>query len=576
MKKSILSLSAAVALGGLGLVSTASAIVVYDNTSAPIGAPNGTPPTAGTAMLQHPAGTGHILLVPYFSAQGSNATLINIVNTDAVNGKAVKVRFRGASNSDDLLDFTLLMSPGDVWSGSVSVGNDGVAKITHAGDETTCTLPRANSGYWNPEDSGGLSAPFNTLRLPNIGTPGQALLTREGYVEILNMADIWPDAAAGSVFTNIKHVANVAPCGATLDELASEEVLNNTDANKRYDIASPTCGLMGSWTILNQEQMGAYSGAQTAMIITAETMGPSGTVASAAGGIAFFPQVEDKYGTADPTTSGTNPNLWSVTADPLLVGGALAAVAVDATTQTFGSTHVLAPVTALWYDLPDLSTPMVIATYTTPQQQADALAATLVKGNVMNEWMSYNGAVPFNTDWVVSQPTRRYHVAVDYAGNRALWSDGADPTNSAKQSVPTYVGYADAVLNSTAYGPMVCMTYGITAVNREEGSNVKTQGPSFSPGQRVTTGTCGEVFTVQFGTTSVLAAVDTPTSVAGTVAPLGGAGWAQLTVTSPSAELAGGLPTLGYAAIQFNNGTTSKIYNMTFPHRWTGSSNYSD
>ena len=65
-------------------------------------------------------GIGHILLVPYFTTQNGNSTLINIVNTDTVNGKAVKVRFRGGRDSDDIFDFQLFLSPGDVWTANIS------------------------------------------------------------------------------------------------------------------------------------------------------------------------------------------------------------------------------------------------------------------------------------------------------------------------------------------------------------------------------------------------------------------------------------------------------------------------
>lgn len=44
----------------------------------------------------NPNGDGHILLVPYYTVQDGNVTAFNIVNTDTKNGKAVKVRFRGA------------------------------------------------------------------------------------------------------------------------------------------------------------------------------------------------------------------------------------------------------------------------------------------------------------------------------------------------------------------------------------------------------------------------------------------------------------------------------------------------
>ena len=48
MKKSILSLSAAVALGGLGFAGAANAIAVFDTDGA-----------AGGVVVLHPAGTGH-------------------------------------------------------------------------------------------------------------------------------------------------------------------------------------------------------------------------------------------------------------------------------------------------------------------------------------------------------------------------------------------------------------------------------------------------------------------------------------------------------------------------------------
>ena len=60
----------------------------------------------GDALVVNDGGIGHALITPYFTAQNGNATLISLVNTDLANGKALKVRFRGASNSDDILDFT--------------------------------------------------------------------------------------------------------------------------------------------------------------------------------------------------------------------------------------------------------------------------------------------------------------------------------------------------------------------------------------------------------------------------------------------------------------------------------------
>ena len=68
MKKSTLALSIAAAIGSLGLAGAANA-----------------------AMSVDAGGIGHQLVFPYFSAQGDNATLLSITNTDTTNGKLVKV-----------------------------------------------------------------------------------------------------------------------------------------------------------------------------------------------------------------------------------------------------------------------------------------------------------------------------------------------------------------------------------------------------------------------------------------------------------------------------------------------------
>ena len=98
--------------------------------------------TSASAQLMGPGATttatqlrwssdepGHQLITPYFSTQGDNNTLLSYVNTDRVSGKLLKVRFRGAVNGDTLLDFMVLLAPGDVWTASLSQGVDGITRI---------------------------------------------------------------------------------------------------------------------------------------------------------------------------------------------------------------------------------------------------------------------------------------------------------------------------------------------------------------------------------------------------------------------------------------------------------------
>ena len=54
------------------------------------------------------------------------------------------MRFRSASNSDDLLDFQVFLSPGDVWTVAVVADANGLAQIVTA--DNTCTVPALASG----------------------------------------------------------------------------------------------------------------------------------------------------------------------------------------------------------------------------------------------------------------------------------------------------------------------------------------------------------------------------------------------------------------------------------------------
>lgn len=72
------------------------------------------------------------------------------------------------------------MSPGDVWTSAVTAGADGVATLTAA--DNTCTVPHLAKGQ---------AQAFVQTRLPSYADAAtKANLTREGYVEIFNMADI--------------------------------------------------------------------------------------------------------------------------------------------------------------------------------------------------------------------------------------------------------------------------------------------------------------------------------------------------------------------------------------------------
>lgn len=450
MKKSVLALSVAAVMGGVAGAASAQ---------------------TADQLVFNPEGVGHILIVPYFSAQSGNATLLNIVNTDTVNGKAVKIRFRGASNSDDIYDFQLFLSPSDVWTASITQGASGLARLTTT--DRSCTVPANVNGD------------FITSRL-NPALSGDALAneTREGYVEILNMGDIPSVAGTTSLWYATKHNASgTAPC--------TRSILDNltvSDARLR----NPTTGLMANWTIINVPQTTVWSGEAAA--IEARTSDGAGT-----GLNVYYPQ------RADPVAV---PNLVAVTADPLFLDGA---------------------VTAAQYDLPDLSTPYVLTgcLANCAQAQANELSFAMAATRVAAEYLS-TASINATTDWVVSKPTRRYYAAVDYTGSPSGGPVIVDNLND--NGVSTAVYYRRSTSTSTGNLQLGNATNGgkpyqacvqVTSVgwwDREERSP-DPEGPVISPGQpKQPPFLCGEV--------SVLG-INSPTS------PLG-ASVARVNATLPS------------------------------------------
>lgn len=548
MKKNVLALSIAAMIGGLGLAGIASAAVVPG--AAPLTA------TDATTLRISDAGVGHNLLVPYFNAQNNNMSVFHVVNTDTVNGKAVKVRFRSASNSDDILDFQLFLSPGDVWTAAVTQGSDGVAQITTA--DNSCTVPALVKNV--PQR-------FVTDRLNANLIPGdKANQTREGYVELFNMADIPPTlrvttgtGAANPLFTAIKHVNGVAPCS---NVAASRTLLNTTAIGNYTDPATaaaagfdtPSTGLMGDWYILNVPQTTTFSGASTSVVAINGTTG-----AAARGNFVHFPQ-----------TSGAAGDVNSLTADPLFRTGAFPANA--ATGGDYGTALTAATLTAAFYDLPDMSTPYSTApSATAPLTQAAQLTSALAATSVTNQYAT-DAVITAKTDWVFSMPTRRYSVVANYAARDAA-------TNTSGISAPNYRLFSRLVTapaiewfrpgntSVDSVGNICVNSDSQTFLDREEGGQAGA-GPIFSPGSP----TAGFAFC---GETSVLAFKDAGASVLGgnvarqtLTSGFAENGWGVINTTNGGP----GLPILGSSFQKLTNPNVgngvSGNFGITWPHRF--------
>jgi hypothetical protein len=391
-KQKLLAMSIAAVLSG-GIGNTHASETVYDS------------------------GVGHQLILPYFSTQNGNATLINLTNTDQTNGKAVKVRFRSGVDSDNIFDFQVFLSPGDVWSAAITQGADGRAQLSTT--DKSCTLPAS------------VNQSFTTTRLASYTWPDAVIhdineQTREGYVEVINMADIPqylddPATAGYSASTNvnplytaIKHVSGVAPCTqATLlgIEAAGGEVtapiaggLGASSYTGSQQVIAPTTGLMGHWVIINVPRTLTFSGpfaaikasGQTMVVYAGQTSGARAATHAAASRFISYPSFV-------AVANNIFPYL-RLTEDGVLLNQAQTGVV---TTDN---------------DFPDLSTPYEPGVTLLPGTQAANLSQAMLRENVVNEFLT-DPAVNAGTDWVISMPTRRYHVS-GRGANYGAASDG--------------------------------------------------------------------------------------------------------------------------------------------------------
>ena len=115
-------------------------------------------------------GLGDMAIIPYYTVQGDFVTGFHIINTSAAT-QVVKLRFRRASDSMDALDFNIVLSPKDEWTGFI---DDSSGTITVGTDDASCTAPL------EPYYSAG------QYPMPPLYAAG----AEEGYVEVIGMGEV--------------------------------------------------------------------------------------------------------------------------------------------------------------------------------------------------------------------------------------------------------------------------------------------------------------------------------------------------------------------------------------------------
>jgi len=198
---------------------------------------------AAQAVNLNPDGLGQVLIYPYYTTRTDahgNAfnSLLSVVNSTA-SVKAVKVRFLEGKNSREVLDFNLFLSPKDVWTAGVVPMGDGAGIVTN---DVSCTIPAIPAG----------GKAFVNFAYTADGADSTLDRTREGYVEIIEMASFADDSDTAA---NVTHVSGVPPgCAKQTDALAASEALppGLPDTDNRQ-------GLFGGMTLINVDAGSDYT-----------------------------------------------------------------------------------------------------------------------------------------------------------------------------------------------------------------------------------------------------------------------------------------------------------------------------
>jgi len=142
-------------------------------------------------------GLGDAVLSSFYSVRANQVTSISVVNTSDDYVVAFHVRFRQSTNSADVRDFNVFLSPNDVWNASLSLNADGSIAIKTV--DVSCTAPtlmpkgtvnnaanRQLGWVLNGQTVNGL--PVRQMDLDNRFNT----TARDGYIEIIELGVALP------------------------------------------------------------------------------------------------------------------------------------------------------------------------------------------------------------------------------------------------------------------------------------------------------------------------------------------------------------------------------------------------
>jgi hypothetical protein len=528
-KKSTLSLALTAAMiGGVAMTQQATAM--------PAGSAGDAQPAVGAGEpYVNPNGLGQALVFPYYTVRTGFKSFFNVTNTSDET-VAVKVRFHEGQNSRDALDFNVVLSPEDVWTGWVEDSASGPVVKTV---DNSCVV-----GAPNIKGSGqALSNVAYGDIIPTFEDqgPNDINRTREGYVEVIAMGKTNTSTQGAAMAAAALHNAAGMPANCSYVDTAFVAAASapttlpvsfpfaDNDANGDGD--APAVLAFDALDVGENPLKGNFSiidaltgrGAGNAAVAIADFMNTAVVAATPSGNLVTaqnFPYF------LEPSLASRD-GIWSVGA-----------------TGTAG---------------------------------LDLVEAALSSTTIINEWAN-NPATGAAVDWAVTFPTKGFRVDNENAAGVVTATNIQASNNQWRYGTSGSVA-ADAGL-SIAAGPFVqnidangaAITIGITGYDREEKGEVATTGntnPSpFPPGGVTALTLQGEANLVTFGSESALSGENfvLDFDVAATLGNNAPNGWSQLNFTDGDATKM--LPVVGYAFKSRNQGDATLSFSQILGHAW--------
>lgn len=347
-------------------------------------------------------GLGDAIIFPYYTAAEGWQTFIRLINTSN-NAIAVKVRFRERSNSRDVLDFMVLMSPHDMWEAwtdaKAAPGLDGTLVPGIKTKDTSCIVPARNGTPLSGESWVSVGAPGDHVQAAAFKTRAlssdtgndsldAALRVKEGHFEVIGVAQYDASAAQNDMKRWITHddeTGRPSSCSDAIDAFINLGTGVNTLAE-----GSQMDNVLAANVYIANTSTGQGAGYDPVVI---QDFSKQSLALEAA--------------TAKYVGAGRLPSMNS--ADAGIIDAGIGPRAAGQAEEQY------------WNNL------------VRPVAGADVISTLLMRTAVINEWSDKVDSGPFNavnTQWVVTFPTKNFYV--DLANDSVGYDYSAtlsDPSN---------------------------------------------------------------------------------------------------------------------------------------------------